>query len=362
MGCLARSGPADRHASSIAHLGIVRVRPGVAGLVEGALMHIDRRLLGWGAFFILAGGIPLAVRAGVLEESLVGQWAQLWPLLLIGWGIGLLLRNSPGEWLGGAVVAVTFGIMAGGLLATGWRGFPLATGCTNDAPTTAFQARTGDLTSTAQVDVDFSCGSLSVSAADGSAWSLTGADRDGRGPKVTSSASQVSIKPDATVSFPTGGRSTWNLAIPRGPTVDLSLTLNAGDGTVDLGGAAVGSASLTLNAGKLDVNLASVAKAGDVSATVNAGAAAISLDANGRDVSLSLNAGSLQVCLPAGAPVRVNWSGTLGSNNFAAAGLKQTGDSTWTSSTFNELEPHAELHVSANAGSFEVRFGGTCRA
>jgi hypothetical protein len=325
-------------------------------------MHIDRRLLGWGAFFIFAGGIPLAVRAGLLDASLVGQWGQLWPLLLIGWGIGLLLRSTPVEWLGGAFVAITFGVMAGGLLATGWRGFPLATGCTSDAATTAFQARTGDLGSTAQVDVDFNCGSLTVSAADGSAWSLTGADRDGRGPKVTSSSSQVSIKPDDTVSFPTGGRSSWNLAIPRGPTVDLSLTLNAGEGNVDLGGASVGSASLTLNAGKLDANLGAVAKAGDVSATVNAGAAAISLDANGRDVSLSLNAGSLQLCLPAGAPIRARWSGTLGSNNFSAAGLSQTGDSTWTSSTFNELEPHTELHVTANAGSFELRFGGTCRA
>jgi hypothetical protein len=325
-------------------------------------MHIDRRLLGWGAFFILAGGIPLAVRAGLLDEAVVGRWGQLWPLLLIGWGLGLLLRNTQAEWLGAALVAITFGVMAGGLLVTGWRGFPLATGCANDSPTTAFQARAGDLTAAANVDIDFSCGSLNVSAADGQAWSLTGADRDGRGPRVTSSTSQLSIKPDDTVSFPAGGRSTWNLAIPRGPTVDLSLTLNAGDGTVDLDGAAVGSASLTLNAGKLDVNLGSVAKAGDVSATVNAGAAAIGLDATGRNVSLSLNAGSLQVCLPAGAPVRASWSGALGSNNFSAAGLKQTGDSTWTSSTFNELEPHTELHVSANAGSFELRFGGTCRA
>ena len=158
-------------------------------------MHIDRRLLGWGAFFILAGGIPLAVRAGLLDKSLVIQWGSLWPLLLIGWGIGLLLRRTPVEWLGGAVVAITFGIMGGGLLATGWSGFPIATGCTSNGPTTAFQARTGDLGTTGQVDIDFNCGSLKVNTGDGSGWSLAGSDRDGHGPKVSSTTARVAIEP-----------------------------------------------------------------------------------------------------------------------------------------------------------------------
>ena len=38
-------------------------RRSVAAPLEGA-MHIDRRLLGWGVFFILVGAIPLAVRGG----------------------------------------------------------------------------------------------------------------------------------------------------------------------------------------------------------------------------------------------------------------------------------------------------------
>src|SRR4029079_17884090 len=58
-----------------------------------ACMHLDRRLLGWGIFFVLLGAIPLAVRAGLLDRALVGQWPLLWPVLLIGWGLGLLLRG-----------------------------------------------------------------------------------------------------------------------------------------------------------------------------------------------------------------------------------------------------------------------------
>jgi hypothetical protein len=325
-------------------------------------MHIDRRLLGWGLFFILVGGIPLAVRANVLERELVGQWPLLWPLLLIAWGVGLLLRRTPVEWIGGAAAAITFGIMGGGLLATGAGGLPIATGCASNAPAVAFANRTGDLDTTAQVNLEFNCGTLAVKAVEGSAWGLTGSDRDGSGPNVTSTSSLVSIEPDDGGGFPGTGRSAWDVSIPRSPAITLGLTLNAGDGTVDLSGASISSTTMTLNAGQITFDLGATETAGDVNATVNAGSAAIGLPAGARDVNLSLNAGSLTVCLPAGAPVRVSWAGALGSNNFATAGLNRVDDTTWTSSGFDNQQPHTELHVSANAGSFDIQFGGTCRA
>ena len=325
-------------------------------------MQVDRRLLGWGLFFILVGGIPLAVRANVLDVELVGQWPLLWPLLLIGWGVGLVLRHAPGGWVGGALAAVTFGIMGGGLLATGASGVPIATGCSSDSPATAFADRTGELDSTGQVNLEFNCGSLVVGAVDGPTWKLTGSDRDGSGPKVTSSASTISIEPDDGGAFPGSERSTWNVALPRSSKITLGLTLTAGDGTIDLAGASIASATMTLNAGRVTFDLGTAETAGDVNATVNAGAAAVTLPGGARNVNLSLNAGSLTVCLPAAAPVRVSWAGALGSNNFQAAGLNQVDDTTWTSTAFDALQPHTELHVSANAGSFDLRFGGTCRA
>jgi len=325
-------------------------------------MHVDRRLLGWGLFFILVGGIPLAVRTNLLSASLVGQWANLWPVLLIAWGIGLLLRGTPIEWVGGALTAITFGVMGGGLLATGASGLPFATGCSGSGATTAFAERSGDLGQTGQVNIEFNCGSLDLGAGDGSRWVVTGSDRDGGGPSVTSSTSLVSIEADDSSGFPGSGRSDWNVTVPRDPSIGLGLTLNAGDGAVDLTGATISSSTVTLNAGKLDLNMGAVALAGDVNATVNAGSAAIALDNASRDVNLSLNAGSLQLCVPTGTPLRARWAGTLGSNNFSAAGLVKVDDSTWTSSGFDAAQAHTELHVTANAGSFELRIGGTCRA
>ena len=326
-------------------------------------MHVDRRLLGWGIFFILLGAIPLAVRAGLLDEELVGQWPLLWPVLLIGWGLGLVLRGTPVALVGGAVAAVTFGIMGGGAIATGFGGFSFASGCGSTGPGTPFAARSGDLGTTARADLVFNCGNLAVSTADGTGWSLSGSGRDAAGPIVESNAGLLSLRTDTDRNFlGTHGRSVWNVTLPRATVIALGLTLNAGEGNLDLTGASISTASMTLNAGSVTLNLAGATQTGDVNATVNAGSAAVALPGGDRSVNLSLNAGSLTVCLPVGTPVRAQWSGALGSNNFNEAGLVKVDDQSWTTSGFVAGQPHVELHVSANAGSFELQFGGTCSA
>ena len=326
-------------------------------------MHVDRRLFGWGLFFILLGAIPLAVKAGLLDPELVRGWLQLWPVLLIGWGLGLLLRNTPLAVVGGAVSAITFGVMAGGALATGFGGIPNASGCRNTDATTAFASQSGQLAGSARAEIELACGTLNLTTADGTGWSIDGSDRKGTGPEVDTSGGGVAIRTkEDRAFFGSSGRAVWNVTLPKGPSLDLGVTLSAGDGTVNMAGANVASASITLNAGSLSVDLGGAASAGDVNATVNAGSGAITLPAGGREVNVSLNAGSLQVCLQAGAPIRVEWSGVVGSNNFDAAGLVKVDNDTWESASLNVLSPITELHVSANAGSFELTFGGTCNA
>jgi hypothetical protein len=79
-------------------------------------MHVRRGALGWGVFLILAGAIPLAVRAGLLTEAQVRDLWTLWPLILIGLGIGLLLGRSRFAFVGALIVAATLGLMVGGLI------------------------------------------------------------------------------------------------------------------------------------------------------------------------------------------------------------------------------------------------------
>ena len=328
-------------------------------------MHIDRRLLGWGLFFILVGAIPLATRAGYLDPELVGRWPTLWPLLLIGWGIGLLLRGTPIDWIGGGIAAVVFGLMGGGLLASGFAGAPMSTGCGGQAPGTAFETQSGSFTTTGRLNVDLGCGSLTMRPTPGASWSVSGTESEGRAPRIDidDNGADVDIESaDRGAFFGGTGRTDWTVAVPTGAQVALAVTINAGEGSIELDGANLGSVNLTVNAGSARVLLGGTTALGDVNGTVNAGSAVVSLPAGGRSANLSLNAGSLAVCMAPASPMRVSWSGALGSNDLDAAGLTKIDANTWQSPNLNTSAPFLDLRVSANAGSFGLDLDGTCDA
>ena len=323
-------------------------------------MHIDRRLLGWGLFLIIVGAIPLLVRGGYLDADLVREWPSLWPVLLIGWGLGLVLRRTPGELLGSAISVAVLGIMVGGLIATGFGGIP-AVGCGDANGGSSFGNRSGTLGESGRVGIEFNCGTLTVKAVDGADWSIQGTGPDGRGPDVEADFDSVSFTPkEGDFGFFEDG-SEWRIDLPRTPAMDLGVTLNAGDGTVDLEGATLDNVSVTLNAGSIDFALAGSEALSSVSATVNAGSATFDLPEGVNDASMTLNAGSIEMCVPAGTAIRVSWSGALGSNNFDAAGLDKIDDGHWQTSGFSGADA-LELSVSANAGSFSLDLGGSCDA
>jgi hypothetical protein len=261
-------------------------------------MHVDRRLLGWGLFFILVGAIPLATRAGYLDPELVGRWPSLWPLLLIGWGVGLLLRGTPIDWIGGGIAAIVFGIMGGGLLASGFAGAPISTGCGGQAPGTAFATQSGSFGSEGRLNVDLSCGSLTMRPAPGSSWSISGTESEGRIPDIEIDDNGAAVEIEAAdrgAFFGNAGRTDWTVAVPTAARVDLGVTINAGEGLIELDGANLGSVNLTINAGSARALLGGATNLGNVNGTVNAGSAVVGLPAGGRSASLSLNAGSLTV-------------------------------------------------------------------
>ena len=84
-------------------------------------MHVNRGLLGWGVFFIVAGAVPLAVQSGAIDPAVVRRAWELWPLILIGIGLGLVLQRTRVAIVGGLVVSVTFGLIVGGWFAVGCR-------------------------------------------------------------------------------------------------------------------------------------------------------------------------------------------------------------------------------------------------
>ena len=323
-------------------------------------MRIDRRLLGWGAFLIIAGSIPLAVRAGAISADALSDWPSLWPLLLIGGGLTLLLRRTPLHMVGGIVSVLTAGVMVGGLLAAGFHGFSSFGACDSRSAGSAFPEQSGSFGDRAEIEVEFNCGDLHIASQDGDAWALSGTGPSGHQPDVRRGSDSLRIEPARGRFEFTAPASTWDLTLPRDPSLTVSVTLNAGDGTADLSGATVGAFDVTVNAGSFTADLGSAAKVASATATVNAGSAAVALPATASSAGMTVNAGSLKLCVPPDAGLRISWGGALASNNFEALGLTEVDDGHWERAGVSAQL--IDVNVTANAGSFTLVIGGSCHA
>src|SRR3990172_7821911 len=123
-------------------------------------MSINRSLLNWGVFLMALGGVPLAVQQGWANASIAGDLWRLWPLILVGVGLGLILRWTPIAWLGGAIVAATFGLVFGALLAGGISG--ISSACIGDGNGPATTTEQGGATTEPDflLELELSCGEL----------------------------------------------------------------------------------------------------------------------------------------------------------------------------------------------------------
>jgi hypothetical protein len=327
---------------------------------EVSTMRIDRGLLGWGVFLIVLGAIPLAVRAGYLDTDTVRRAWELWPLILIGIGLGLVLQRTKAAFVGGLVVALTFGLLGGSLLAVGVGGGLSSCGF-GDGSSTAFPNRTDSFAGSADVSFDLSCGDLTVTPAAGSTWTVAGSDRDGQGPTIDAASSRLRVKTRDRSGIPFGeGGNHWNVTLPTDPTLTVDVSLNAGSATLDLAGAHVPDVNLTVNAGDIRLNLSRAAQVGRLDASANAGSLKLSLPAASLTGSVSANAGSVELCVPAGVGLRFATSNNpLSANNFDQRGLVRSGG-TWTSVGYDTAQWTVDLSATANAGAITLNPEGGC--
>lgn len=312
-------------------------------------MHIDRRLLGWGVFLVLLGAIPLAVDQGWLPDDIA--WWQLWPLILIGIGLSVMLRRTSLDGLGGLVVAATFGLIIGGSIASS--SFPgLNGGCLGGTSGTGFAAQRGSLTDPqADVALEMGCGNVTVSTASGSDWTLTGTSDGGRVPDLEQASGRLRIATPNGSFF--GDRSDWQVVLPSAPTLALSTTVSGGSGHFDLAGVTLDSVGVTLNGGDLTLDLGS-ATARSLSMTVNAGSGSIQLPAGSMSGTITVNAGSVDLCRSPGTAIQLRMANQFASSNdYSAQGLVRSGD-TWQSADWATASQRVELSTTANAGSFSL--------
>jgi hypothetical protein len=316
-------------------------------------LRFDRRLVGFGLFLVTVGVVMVAVRQGLIPVDTARRALVLWPLVLIGLGLSLILSGRPGAWVGGLVVAITFGTMVGAIAGTG-ASFPIGLCTGNRDHGTAFAEVRGDLAAAAMVSIEQDCGDLRLATGPGTGWTLNGVSSDGRPPAVSASSDGVRITSPGGGPFDLGGSTAWDLILPTAPAVGLEVQANAGDARLNLAGANLASLSVQRNAGSVAIDLRETAAVGSFDLEVNAGSATVWLPSRMMSGSLTVNAGSVALCLPTGDGLRVSTGGNVAaSNDFETHGLVRSGN-TWETPGFASATARIDLTADANAASLSL--------
>jgi hypothetical protein len=323
-------------------------------------MRIDTRFIGFGLFFLVFGVTLLAVQQGWIPDELIERAWQLWPLLLIGAGVSILLSGRRAAEIGGLVISATLGVMAAGLVSGG--GIPFS-GCGGDASGgAAFERQSGELRSPARVEVEFNCGDLAVGMAEGSTWALAGTTDEGVVPDIEVAPDGVRIESSTGrgVFGIADARALWTLDLPAEPTIELDVAVNAGAGSMVLGDGRLGNVQAAANAGSIRVDLRDVVEVGIVNVSVNAGSAVVWLPELAVEGEVSANAGSATICAPDGIGLRlIVGSNPISSNDYGSQGLVQVGDA-WETPDFASADVKTTLRTEANAGSLSLNSQRTC--
>ena len=323
-------------------------------------MHVHRGFLNWGVFLICLGLVPLAVQLNVIDTNTAANLVRLWPRILIGIGLGLVLRFSRAQVLGGFVVAGTIGILVGTVFAAG---FPSVAGaCNGDLATGDHQTRSGTATGAFEVTVELSCGDMTLSRAPGSAWSVD-VRAGNETPLIESGPTSLEMRSVSAHRFPFGtdARESWQVVLPSiDQSLSTFLTVSAATLHASLGNGPVGDISATFNASDGWIDLAGSSPA-NLDGTLNASTVGLVLPTAAFDSSVTLNASTLKVCAAPELGLRITYDDTLSSQNFAAAGLVQQPGKTWQSANYDSATARAELHISANVSTTTLNPVGGCQ-
>jgi hypothetical protein len=324
--------------------------------IEGDAMRIDRSFVGLGIFFVLIGAIPLAVQGGALTAGQVAAWWRFWPLIIVGIGLGILLRGTPFRAAGGLVIAATAGVMIGSLLAAGVAGFP-GDVCGQAERAVTFQTQSGALSENAVVELSLDCGDVTVTTKAGTGWSVEGEDRTPGGPEISWGESQLTVRSAAGERSPldfVGRHSTWRIALPTDPALAVRAVVNAGSSSFDLSGAHLTDLDLQVSAGSAIVDLGNASVADAISIEVNAGSLGLTLPATSTQGSIQVNAGSVELCASPGVALRLETGGgVISSYDYEGQGLVHDG-TTWVSPDYDTAAQRIDLVTEGNAGSFTL--------
>ena len=344
-------------------------------------MRINRSLLNWGVFLIALGGIPLAVDQGWIDSDIASDLSQLWPLILVGIGLGLILRWTPLSWFGGALVAATFGVILGAATVSirdddfaNLQGIipAVASGaCAGDEVGDATTSEGGPASTTDfAADITLSCGELQVIRAADGAWALEARHESDDVPRIDTietdgATTQLRLDQGSGEEPFFWGRqiqSRWDVEVPADAALRVQTTLNAARGVIDAGADPITRVNGTFNASDVTIDLgdATTPVPASLDLTLNASDGQLSLPNGDVTAGITLNASSLSLCVPQAAALRIDYSTVLGSDDLGSSGLSEEGSGNWTTPGFTSAGERISISITNTVSSLSIERPEAC--
>jgi LiaI-LiaF-like transmembrane region len=318
-------------------------------------MRYHRGLLFWGLALITGGAVALAAQQGYIDhDALAGAW-RLWPLILVAIGLSIILARTPAAVVGTIVAALVIGTAGGALIAVG----PGVAACGGADPTD-LTTHNGTFGSTAQVQLDFNCGTLRVGTTTGNQWAVAAGHTGGSAETITSDTDRLTVTSRSNDNWFDAGRQRWNVTLPTATTYQLTVDPNAADTRIELAGGHFTTVSVHPNAGSIFMDLTG-ATVDDLNLSLNAGSASVIIGGPlDMSASMSVNAGSIELCTVGDVALQVSSDPNITfSTNLDGSGLTKAGN-TWSTTNYASASQRVRLQLSGNAGSFTLNPEGGC--
>jgi hypothetical protein len=319
-------------------------------------MRVAKGRLNWGVFFIILGAVPLAYHQGALTQSAISDAWRLWPLIIVGIGVGFILSRTPAYFVGGLIVAATMGLIFGSLFAIGPN-----VGCEHGGGNVTSVTQSGSFSGPSSVQLNLQCGTASVTTSSDGQWHVDASNDSGHNASISYTSSSVTVSTNQSGdNWFNRGDDNWRVALPASSQLDLTSTVDLGEASFVLTGANLSTATFNMNLGSLKVDLTG-ARVGHLAVSTSLGSAAVELDGSSDltgDVKTSL--GSLKLCAPSELGLQIKSTESLSSSNFSGLGMHLTGG-VWQTDNYQSASHRATLTVDTSLGSLELHAAGGCK-
>lgn len=291
----------------------------------------------WPLILISAGVIFLLNNMGLLSWNVWDGLWRMWPVLLIAIGLDILFGRRSG--IGSLIALVLIVAVIGGAVWFAATQVPFLTGQT--LTTNQIAQQLGDATS-ADVQINFSVGSLRIGALRDSGNLIEGTIGAGPGETITSdyhvdgSVARYQLKSQGAPFVPFGPRrydQSWRLDLSSSVPMALRVSTGVGEASLDLSGLKVTDLNVSSGVGQTQIQLPAQ---GQLRARVSGGI------------------GQVIVTIPEGMAARIHGSAGLGGLTVSSRFLSQGGGQ-YVSANYATAQDRIDLDVSGGIGQVVVR-------